>query len=74
MKRELKLFIEDIIENISLIETSIENLTKIEFKSNRLIVDATIRRLEIIGEAVKNIPKPFREKYPNIPWRGYCRI
>ena len=24
--------------------------------------------MEIIGEAVKNLPKPFRNKYPNIEW------
>lgn len=29
--------------------------------------DAVIRRLEIIGEAVKNISKEIREKYPQIP-------
>jgi len=28
-----------------------------------------LRRLEIIGEAVKNIPDDFRAKYPDIPWR-----
>jgi len=31
--------------------------------------DATIRQLEIIGEATKNISTPLREKYPDIPWR-----
>lgn len=28
-----------------------------------------MRRLEIIGEAVRNLPENFREKYPSIPWR-----
>ncbi len=28
-----------------------------------------MRRLEIIGEAVKNVPEDFRTKYPDIPWR-----
>ena len=27
------------------------------------------RRLEIIGEAVKNIPNDFRNKYPDVEWR-----
>ena len=69
MKRDLRLFIEDILENINLIENSTKNLSKKEFESDKLIIDATIRRLEIIGEAVKNIPASFRDKYPKIPWR-----
>jgi len=28
-----------------------------------------LRRLEVIGEAVKNLPLDFREKYPNIDWK-----
>jgi len=69
MKRDLKLFIEDILKNISLIEDSTEELSQSEFKPDNLITDATIRRLEIIGEAAKNIPDDFRKRYPNIPWR-----
>ena len=32
--------------------------------------DAVIRNLEIIGEAVKNIPENIKEKYPQIPWKA----
>ena len=28
-----------------------------------------IRKFEIIGEATRNIPKSFRQKYPDIPWK-----
>jgi len=69
MKRTLNLFIENILENIKLIEESIKNLSKEEFISDKLIIDATIRRLEIIGEAVKNIPDSFRDKYDEISWK-----
>src|SRR3989344_7765294 len=69
MKRTLNLFIEDILENIKLIEESIKNLSKEKFILDKLIIDATIRRLEIIGEAVKNIPDSFRDKYEEISWK-----
>ena len=69
MKRDLRLFIEDILERINLIEDSTGKLSKDKFKSDKLITDATIRRLEIIGEAVKNIPDNFRERYPEVPWK-----
>ena len=32
--------------------------------------DAVIRNLEIIGEAAKNIPEDFRQKYPQIAWKA----
>jgi len=47
-----------------------ENLSEREFYENPIVQDAVIRRLEIIGEAVKNIPKDIREKYPYVPWRS----
>jgi len=40
-----------------------------EFVELTTIQDAVIRRLEIIGEAVKNIPFSFRKEYPKIPWK-----
>jgi len=28
-----------------------------------------IRRIEIIGEAVKNIPEELKQKHPEVPWK-----
>lgn len=69
MKRKEILFIEDILGNILLIEKSIENLSKSKFITNKLVIDATVRRLEIIGEAVKNISEKVKTKYPKIEWK-----
>jgi len=63
------LYINDIIENIGLIEDSLQKIAEPEFKSNRLLIDATLRRLEIIGEAIKNIPLSLTERYPKVPWK-----
>ena len=65
MKRNMGLFINDILENIGLIEGSIQKISEEGFKQNKLLIDATLRRLEIIGEAAKNIPQSFKEKYSN---------
>lgn len=40
-----------------------------DFRINRILQDATTRRFEIIGEAVKHIPESVRSKYPGIPWQ-----
>ena len=69
MKRNIKLYLQDIWESTLAIEEYIQNLAEDEFYSNRQVQDAIIRRLEIIGEAVKNVDDDFRNKYPQIPWK-----
>jgi len=29
-----------------------------------------VRRLAVIGEAVKGLPEAFRAQYPEVPWRS----
>jgi len=70
MKRDIRVYIEDILESIAKIEQYGKTITKNDFLENTQIQDAVLRRLEIIGEAVKNIPQAFRDKYPQIPWKN----
>ena len=70
MKRDARVYIEDILEAITKIEEYTRELNSDEdFYNNTQIQDAVLRRLEIIGEAVKNIPQKFRDRYPDIPWK-----
>ena len=69
MKRDITLYLTDILEAIALIENSTQNISWKTFEKNKDIQDATIRRIEIIGEAVKNVPEYFRKKYPAIEWK-----
>ncbi|MBS3086150.1 DUF86 domain-containing protein [Candidatus Pacearchaeota archaeon] len=69
MKRDINLFIQDILENIKDIESFSKGLNKEKFENDKLKQNAVIRSLEIIGEATKNIPDSFRKRYPKIPWR-----
>ncbi|NJL76870.1 MAG: DUF86 domain-containing protein [Saprospiraceae bacterium] len=68
-KRDELVFLEDILECIEKIEEYIENLSEKEFEENSEKQDAVIRRIEIIGEAVKNISSETRDRYPHIRWR-----
>ena len=69
MKKDPKIFIEHILESIGRIGEYTKDITKDEFLSSNKMQDAVIRRIEVIGEAVKNIPDEIKEKYPDIPWR-----
>ena len=68
-KRDELVFLDDILECIEKIQSYVEHLTEREFEANSEKQDAVIRRIEIIGEAVKNISERTREKYPEVPWR-----
>lgn len=69
MKEKDKVFVEHILESIALIQSYTEQFTKKDFLSSREKQDAVIRRLEIIGEAVKNLSPELKQKCPNVPWR-----
>lgn len=45
------------------------NLSQTEFEQSRLHYDATVRNLELIGEAATHIPMQVRDLAPEIPWR-----
>jgi uncharacterized protein with HEPN domain len=70
MKKDLKIFLLHILESINLIENYIVDEKKEDFFESQLLQDAIIRRIGIIGEAVKNINEKIKEEYPEIPWKS----
>lgn len=66
MKRDPRLYLDDILLSIKLIEEYLNGITEEEFKNSIAIQDMIIRRLEIIGEATKNLSMEFRERYPDV--------
>lgn len=69
MKRQVRVYLDDIIESVERIGEYVSGLTKEEFYENELVQDSVVRRLEIIGEAVKNMPAELKKKYSEINWR-----
>jgi uncharacterized protein with HEPN domain len=68
-KRNLKVYLDDILESIQQIEEYVDEVSEKEFYKKSETQDAVLRRLEIIGEAVKQIPDKVRNDYPEVPWR-----
>lgn len=68
MKRDYKLYLGDIKESIAKIERYLHGVSEKQFESDEKLQDAVIRRLEIIGEASRNIPRALKEKNKHIPW------
>ena len=70
MKRVIGDYLQDILDSIVAIEEFIEGISVEDFKQDRKTIFAVTRAIEIIGEAVKNIPESLRSKYPDVPWRA----
>ena len=68
MQRDIGYF-SDILDSTKLAVEYLDKISYNEFKQNTAIQDAVIRRIEIIGEAVKNLSNEIKNKYPEIPWR-----
>ena len=73
MSKDIFVYLDDIIESIKKIEKYVNKTTQNRFNKNTQLQDAVLRRLEIIGEAVKNLPREFKEKHKDTPLEGYRR-
>ena len=69
MSKDVKVYLDDIMKSISQIEKYTRKISQSKFNKNVQLQDAVLRRLEIIGEAVKNISEDFRGLHPEIPWK-----
>jgi len=69
-KRDWKLLLEDIRDSIQRVENYIGDLTREEFKTNQMVIDAVVRNLEIIGEASRIMPEEGTRKLSTLPWNN----
>lgn len=44
------------------------------FFQHTMVQDSVIRNLEIIGEAVKNLPAEVKRQHPGVPWRSITAL
>ncbi|MEO5371079.1 MAG: DUF86 domain-containing protein [Magnetococcus sp. DMHC-1] len=68
-EREWRLYLLDMIHYIEKAMSYTKGVSRDEFETNELIYDATVRNLELIGEAATNIPQFVRDQAPHVPWR-----
>lgn len=69
MSREWRFYLADMIEFAGLVLEYTEDYDQNQFVSDRKTYDATLRNLELIGEAATHIPDKVREANESIPWR-----
>ena len=74
MKRKFTFFINDILESIDSISEFIADMDYQKFTNDDKTLSAVIRKIEIIGEATKNIPTSITDKYKNVPWADMAKM
>lgn len=62
------IFLQHILDSITRIESFTRTAVKKRFLNDEMMQSAIIRQIEIIGEAVKNLPIGFTQKYPLVQW------
>jgi uncharacterized protein with HEPN domain len=67
-ERSQSLYLSDILESIEAIESFVDGLGINDFETDRKTFSATIRELEIIGEAIRNVSDDIKLQYPDVLW------
>ena len=68
-EREWHFYLEDMIRFVEKVLTYTSGLDQARFVSSALVYDASLRNLELVGEAATHIPENVRIASPVIPWR-----
>jgi uncharacterized protein with HEPN domain len=69
LKRVWRFYLDDMINFAGKVLAYTDGLDQAEFMASGIAYDATLRNLELIGEAATHIPDEVRSAHPEIPWR-----
>jgi len=68
MKKDDSAYLRHILDAIEQIKNYLKGVSAEQFLQKRLLQDGVVRRLEIIGEASRNLSDGLRQRHPEVPW------
>lgn len=74
MPRSEEVYLKDIRKSIRQIVKYTKNFSFDRFASDEKTIDAVLRNLEIIGEAVKKLPESLKQQYSQIEWKKIASL
>jgi len=74
VSREWRLYVADMKACCERVTAFTAGLSREEFLDRRLVYDATLRNLELLGEAARNVSEEARALAPGIPWRRIVAV
>ena len=69
MPRDSRVYLDDILDATRKITVYTGGLSKAAFLEDEKTLDAVVRNLEVIGEAVKKLPENLRAKHSAVEWK-----
>lgn len=67
--REWRFYIDDMMRFARNVLDYVDGLDQAAFVADHRTYDATLRNLELIGEAATHVPENVRKAHPEVPWR-----
>jgi hypothetical protein len=74
VSRSWELFLRDLLEAARKVIRYAGDRQVEAFVADEMAYDATLRNLEVLGEAAKSIPEEIRQRYPEVDWRGVAGL
>ncbi|KKX28276.1 HepT-like ribonuclease domain-containing protein [Rhizobium sp. LC145] len=68
MAREIRHFLNDILQSIAIVETAIAGKSFTDYQNDPILKLGLERAVEIISEASRSIPAELKNTRPEIPW------
>ena len=70
MSRSRLEYIRHILDEAEYLVVHSRGMSREQFMRDETVKRAFVRSIEIIGEASKQVPEVFRQKYPHVEWRA----
>ncbi|KKU56579.1 MAG: hypothetical protein UX80_C0034G0003 [Candidatus Amesbacteria bacterium GW2011_GWA2_47_11b] len=70
MRKDPIIFLEHIRDQITDIREFTKDVNREEFMADKKTQKAVVKCLETIGEAIRNLPEEFLQRWQDVPWKN----
>jgi uncharacterized protein with HEPN domain len=74
MTRDYLLSLSDVVENMDKAQRFVAGMGYEQFLGEEMAGYAVVRCMEVVGEAVKNVPSEVRDRRPEVSWRDLAGL
>jgi uncharacterized protein with HEPN domain len=68
MRRE-ELYVADLVDNARAVREYLDGVTRERWDVDRVLRDAVLYRMLLLGEIASALPDDLRDRYPDVAWR-----